>query len=135
MNMNTPNDEMIDEAVRCIIKQNKHEICELLFPLSIKFGFILNSEYVIIKLSSSCESLTEDKFGYKLPLDYVYGTYVNDVFLYIKCYRKVLYVLDMENGLWRRYLPMYQPPLLKVFWWRIQEIANALMSLSSHRNE
>lgn len=126
---------MIEEADSCIIRQNKHEIWEVLFPLSIKFGFILNSEYAILKLSSSCEGFTENKFGCKLPLEFVYGTYVKDVFLFIKCYQNVFFIIDMENGLWRRYLLIYQPPLLKVFWWRIQEKVNAFMWLLSHRNE
>lgn len=130
--MNTPSDEMIEEVVRCVKKQNKHEIWNLLFPLSIKYGFTLNSEYVIFKLISPFEGYVEDKFSYKLPLELVYGVLAKDGFLYVICYHKVFFILNMVNGAWRRYLPIYQPPMLKILCWNIQEMAKALGWLFGH---
>ena len=37
--MNTPKDEMITEAIHCMVEQRKHEIWEVLYPLSIKIWF------------------------------------------------------------------------------------------------
>jgi len=48
--MNTPKDEMITEAIHCMVEQRKHEIWEVLYPLSIKYGFTLDSDYASIKL-------------------------------------------------------------------------------------
>ena len=69
--MNTPKDEMITEAIHCMVEQRKHEIWEVLYPLSIKYGFTLDSDYASIKLELPCKDFPEEKCGCKLPLDSV----------------------------------------------------------------
>ena len=49
--MNTPKDEMITEALHCMIEQRKHEIWEVLSPFSIKYGFTLDSDYASLMLA------------------------------------------------------------------------------------
>ena len=130
--MNTPKDEMITEALHCMIEQRKHEIWEVLYPLSIKYGFTLDSDYASIKLEPPCKDFPEEKCGCKIPLDSVYSAFVKGDFLYVMCRWKVYFILDLESGLWRLYLPMHRPPRLKVLWWRIHETTRDLVLLVSH---
>ena len=130
--MNTPKDEMITEAIHCMIEQRKHEIWEVLYPLSIKYGFTLDSDYASIKLEPPCKDFPEEKCGCKIPLDSVYSAFVKGDFLYVMCRGKVYFILDLESGLWRLYLPMHRPPRLKVLWWRIQETTRDLVWLVRH---
>ena len=130
--MNTPKDEMITEALHCMIEQRKHEIWEVLYPLSIKYGFTLDSDYASIKLEPPCKDFPEEKCGCKIPLDSVFSTFVKGDFLYVMCRGKVYFILDLESGLWRLYLPMHRPPRLKVLWWRIQETTRDLVWLVRH---
>lgn len=58
--MNTPKDEMITEAIHCMVEQRKHEIWEMLYPLSIKYGFTLDSDYASIKLEPPCKDFPEE---------------------------------------------------------------------------
>ena len=102
--MNTPKDEMITEAIRCMTEQRKHEIWEVLYPLSIKYGFTLDSDYASIKLEPPCKDFPEEKCECKLPLDSVYSAFVKGDFLYVMCRGKVYFILDLESGLWRLYL-------------------------------
>ncbi len=74
--MKTPKDEMITEAIRCMTEQRKHEIWEVLYPLSIKYGFTLDSDYASIKLEPPCKDFPEEKCECKLPLDSVYSAFV-----------------------------------------------------------
>ena len=64
--MNTPKDEMITEAIHCMVEQRKHEIWEVLYPLSIKYGFTLDSDYASIKLEPPCKDFPEEKCGCKI---------------------------------------------------------------------
>lgn len=130
--MKTPKDEMITEAIRCMTEQRKHEIWEVLYPLSIKYGFTLDSDYASIKLEPPCKDFPEEECGCKLPLDSVYSAFVKGDFLYVMCRGKVYFILDLESGLWRLYLPMHRPPRLKVLWWRIQETVKDLVWFARH---
>ena len=103
--MNTPKDEMITAAIHCMVEQRKHEIWEVLYPLSIKYGFTLDS---------------------------VYSAFVKGDFLYVMCRGKVYFILDLESGVWRIYLPMHRPPRLKVLWWNIQETVKDLVWFARH---
>ena len=102
--MNTPKDEMITAAIHCMVEQRKHEIWEVLYPLSIKYGFTLDSDYASIKLEPPCKDFPEEKCECKLPLDSVYSAFVKGDFLYVMCRGKVYFILDLESGLWRLYL-------------------------------
>ena len=73
-----------------------------------------------------------EKCGCKIPLDSVFSTFVKGDFLYVMCRGKVYFILDLESGLWRLYLPMHRPPRLKVLWWRIQETTRDLVWLVRH---
>lgn len=100
--MNTPKDEMITEAIHCMVEQRKHEIWEVLYPLSIKYGFTLDSDYASIKLEPPCKDFPEEKCGCKIPLDSVFSTFVKGDFLYVMCRGKVYFILDLASDLKKR---------------------------------
>ena len=96
--MNTPKDEMITAAIHCMVEQRKHEIWEVLYPLSIKYGFTLDSDYASIKLEPPCKDFPEEKCECKLPLDSVYSAFVKGDFLLCDVPREG--VFHSRSGKW-----------------------------------